>query len=117
MSEPASRTNPIVTVVGALGLLITFFVLACGESGREVTKAEFGKAWPFSVSSGRVDCVKGLAYIFKANGKTYGLNGHADAWGIADADLKDIWLKDPEYPELDLRIGIGAIQDAASEQC
>jgi hypothetical protein len=55
--------------------------------------------------------------IFKANGKTYGLNGYADMWGIADTDLKDIWLKDPKYPDFDLWIPIGAIQNAASQQC
>jgi|LGVE01.1.fsa_nt_gb hypothetical protein len=99
-------------------LLVTAIGTLTGcKSGREVSKEEFGEQWPFTVGSGRVECVKELAFVFKVNGKTYGLNGFADSWGISNADLKDIWLRDPKYPDLELWVSIGAIQQAAEEQC
>jgi hypothetical protein len=42
----------------------------------EVTKDDFGKAWPFTVPDGELAC-KESSVTFSANGRNYGLNGTA----------------------------------------
>ena len=103
-----------VLAVVVLAGLVAWYSLS--GSGREVTASEFGDEWPFTVTKGRVDCVKGLAYTFEANGVVYGLNGFADSW-LETEDLKQIWARDPRYPDLQLYISIDAIQKAAEAEC
>lgn len=73
--------------------------------GANVTRAMFGKRWPLSVSSGRVNCVPAsggnLMVIFTADDNTrYALNGIARsaqneaAFGFKE--ITPIWLDDPE---------------------
>ncbi|PHR93480.1 MAG: hypothetical protein COA78_32785 [Blastopirellula sp.] len=103
-----------VFAIAVLAGIIAWFVF--GGSGREVTAEEFGDQWPFTVDRGVVDCVKEMAYTFEADGKVYALNGFASAW-LGAADTKAIARLNPKYPDLDLYIGIGAVQSAAKAEC
>jgi hypothetical protein len=48
-----------------------------GGTAREVTAAEFGEAWPFTVDSGVVRCEADKRVVFIANNTIYALNTRA----------------------------------------
>ncbi len=100
-------------------VLFTLLVLAGGRgwpsTGREVTRQEFGDRWPFTVERGVVICLVGHVAVFRAGGVTYALNGLARQRG-GYADIRPIWLDDPEYPGL-LKVSLGPILDAALDLC
>lgn len=98
-------------------LVVLFALSACGESssssGLEVSKEEFGEAWPFTIDSGVVDCVDGQAAIFKTGGRSYQLNGVARSRGYAPID--PIWRDDPEIPGA--KVSVGNMIAIALKQC
>ena len=55
---------------------------ACGSPGPsgQVTREDFGEAWPFTVHSGKLGCDRGAATIY-AGGRGYALNDKALARG------------------------------------
>jgi hypothetical protein len=65
--------------------------------GIKVTRGEYGKSWPFAVSSGRLRCEGAGAVVFTAGGQDYALNGMA-----ADryASIDSVW-KAGEDPDVD----------------
>lgn len=86
--------------------LSIFFVFSYGKvfgEGLEVSRSEFGDSWPFTVEAGVVDCVDGQAAVFKAEGKTYQLNGFARSRGYAPID--PIWKGNPDIPGTKISIG------------
>lgn len=62
---------------------------------QEVTREEFGEAWPFTVDSGVVACRSVSSVIFITDRKIYAVNGLAMSDGIYE-DIKEIWRVDPE---------------------
>ncbi len=75
-----------------IGLLVVGWVYnLLFPPGTKVTQAEYGDAWPLTVSEGRVDCLNGHKVIFSSNGKTYGLNGTAL---IDYPGIEPIWKTD-----------------------
>ena len=89
--------------------------------GREVTRAEFGERWPFSVERGVVDCVGVSEAVFRANGVTYAINGRArslaKSHGYVDLADSDIWRDDPRYPGTGLKVSIHGMINLALQQC
>ena len=113
------RSLPII-------FLSSLFIIGCAESQSEkarVPKSEqsgiltssemFGSEWPFTVSSGVVDCVKGSAAVFKANGKSYQLNGVASMLGFESID--SIWKDNPAIPGT--KVNIDPMIDLVLKQC
>jgi hypothetical protein len=78
--------------------MTAFFLPASANAGTTITKRELGTKWPFTVTSGQLECIKGQAVIFHANGKIYGVNGFAKSLGYAAID--PIWRGDPEMKKL-----------------
>lgn len=96
--------------------LMIFFIAYCGKAlgaGLEVSKPEFGDAWPFTVESGVVDCVDGQAAIFKHGGKVYQLNGFARSRGYAPID--PIWRDNPDIPGA--KVSISGMVRIALDRC
>lgn len=84
-------------------------------SGANVKRSQFGKKWPLTVKSGRVNCIRtggtGVAVAFTAdNGKKYALNGTAkgsenkEVFGFVDVD--PIWADNPDVPGTKKDIGV-----------
>lgn len=59
----------------------------------EITRAEFGITWPFTVESGILSCEEGGAVVFTAEGVSYGLN--ATATGLGYEPIGPIWADAP----------------------
>jgi hypothetical protein len=59
----------------------------------EITRAEFGTTWPFTVESGILSCEEGGAVVFTAEGVSYGLNASATALGYES--INPIWADAP----------------------
>jgi hypothetical protein len=69
-------------------------ISACSKPGVEITAQQYAEKWPFSVSSGRLEC-KGQSVIFHAEGVSYAVNGVAKQNGYAA--IEPIWKQDPSF--------------------
>jgi hypothetical protein len=70
-------------------------------------KLTYGKKWPFSVDQIEVFCAGYHEIYFKTSGKIYTLNGSSKSASKNNPlihSAKEIWLDDPEYPEI--KIGL-----------
>ena len=89
-------------------LIMLIFVLYSATAltgAANISEADSGGDWPFTVSSGVLSCTpRGKLHIvtFSANGNTYAVNGtaktHAKSLGLRDSD--EIWKRDPKYPQM-----------------
>ena len=75
-------------------LLIWFTVFSSSvlADARNITAQEFGAKWPFTVSSGTLNCSPPSVVTFRANGRTYAVNGMASSRGYAA--IEPIWKLD-----------------------
>ena len=64
--------------------------------GRVITEQDFGSAWPFTVSEGRLRCTKN-SVTFEANGSTFAINRTAQSRGFPRVD--PIWKYDTSIEE------------------
>jgi Protein of unknown function (DUF2511) len=104
------KTKLAVTSILAMALLA-----ACDEaSGIEISQAEFGDKWPFTVASGRLECVPPSKVIFHAGGTTYAVNGMASS-DKRYREIRPIWKDNPEIPGT--KINIGPIIDRGFALC
>lgn len=89
------------------------------ESARagEVTAEEFGEDWPFTVDSGRLSCRAPRQALFRADGRTYPLNGAASARAMDHGypALDRIWRDNPDIPGT--KISVGPMISRALELC
>jgi|GEM_PF-1278048 len=104
--------------LAAFFAMCVVLLAACGDSGLQVSKAQYGDAWPFAVDEGVVDCVKSSggrvhSAIFKTGGKVYGLNVVAE--GRDYLPLEPIWRNDPQRPGQPL--SLDPMIKLALEQC
>lgn len=66
-----------------------------------ITKTDLGDEWPFTVDEGIIEAVTGsLAIVFKANGKTYAVNGIAQGKAFGYSKIDEIWASDPSTPRI-----------------
>ena len=80
------------------GFVTSVIILsACSEPGTDITRMELGDKWPFSVDSGKLECIQD-AVVFHANGKVYAVNGFAETMGYDAID--EIWVEDPSFFEI-----------------
>lgn len=94
------------------GVPFAVLLLAACQPGVQVTREEYGPAWPFTVERGYVDCHDGAA-TFRSNGIEYQLNGTAMTRGYRP--LESIWRENPDIPGT--RIGLGDILERALKEC
>ncbi|WP_081194874.1 DUF2511 domain-containing protein [Halomonas sp. BC1] len=100
-------------VIVLVVLASVFLVSGCSQSGQQVSASEYGEKWPFTVQSGRLDCVQGRAAIFIVGDKKYQLNGFAQSKGYQS--ITPIWRNNPDIPGA--KINIGEMTKLALEQC
>lgn len=71
-------------------LLVALLCVGCGDdpSRPRVTAAEYGEAWPLTLTEGRLQCetsgARQLVTLDAGNGIHYGLNGSAIDFGFPD---------------------------------
>ena len=99
------------------GLLLAVLV-ACGPSGgREVTRLQYGEAWPFTVAKGTVDCDAQGRAIFRTQrpdpSGVWALTGEARAYGYPAID--PFWRENPSMPGT--RVPLTEMVRLALEQC
>src|SRR5262245_2555590 len=79
-------------------------LLACGSPGLEVSRDQFGAAWPFAAERGTIRCVtrsdRPLVTIDTGDGIQYGINGAARGFGGFPDGLK---ILQPEKVGADLQ--------------
>ncbi len=79
----------------------------------EISREEYGENWPFTVDSGRLECWRGPAAVFVADGTVYQLNGVAKQMGHAPID--PIWRDNPAIPGT--KISLGPVIQRALKLC
>ena len=98
-------------------VILSFVFVACSDDsnrGEEISEKDYGDKWPFTVASGRVECIAPSKVVFHANGKTYAVNGMASG-DKRFRDLREIWRDNPDpiFP----KINIGPIIDKGLTLC
>ena len=73
-----------LTLASVFGLVVGFLSVTAllpepSREGIEISQAEYGDQWPFSIQQGWLRCEGAGAVIFTAGGKDYGVNGMAGA--------------------------------------
>jgi Protein of unknown function (DUF2511) len=86
-----------------------------GSDSAEVSRAEFGNAWPLTVESGTVSCEPPSSVVFTDDsGNRYAVNGTAmSATDYPDIDA--IWAPNPEIDGT--KIDISPILDTGLDLC
>jgi len=79
----------------------------------EISRDEYGENWPFTVDRGRLECWRGPAAVFVADGTVYQLNGVAKQMGHAPID--PIWRDNPAIPGT--KISLGPVIQRALKLC
>jgi hypothetical protein len=97
--------------------LLLLALIACGPSGREVTRAEFGDAWPLTIERATVDCDAQGRAILKTRAPdptgTWALTGAAQQYGYPPID--PFWRENPGIPGT--RVPLTELIRLALEQC
>lgn len=112
---PAGMRLPSLWLL--LALLVTFLV-ACGSSGLEVTKAQYGDAWPFSVDQGTLSCKTSgggrlRSAVFKFEDTEYALNAVAE--GLGYDSVEPIWRNRPQF--FGVKADLAPMVALALQQC
>lgn len=98
-----------------LFLVCILFANSVNQSGRKISKKEFGSLWPLTVDEGYVECING-AVIFTSKGKTYAVNGIANGRKKYQ-DIMPIWKVDPAYNNRNVKMDISPIINAGLKLC
>ena len=102
MSTPAMITNRHrwPHVIAAVGIAVLLIGCPPVRSGREVTRQQYGDAWPFTVDRVILDCDAGGRAIVKTRSPdvtgTWGLTGAARTYGYPGVD--HMWRDNPAIP-------------------
>jgi hypothetical protein len=82
--------------------VLTATVQAAPPTETPITRADLGAQWPLTVDAGVVGCERGKAIKLVAGGKTYALNGTAQAYskqlGFGWQPVAAIWRDNPDIP-------------------
>jgi hypothetical protein len=101
-----------------LWVVLAVSILAgCGGSGVEVTRQQYGEAWPFTVERGVVDCDARGAALFQTRSPdvtgTWALTGFAQSRGYPPVDR--FWRDNPRIPGT--KVPLTPITNLALQQC
>ena len=86
----------IASVTSVLVVSLILATATCdtdeGDGGNtvEVTRSDFGNAWPLTVGGGTLRCNGAGAVTFEAEGTVYDVNGLAETQDLG-ADIDPIW--------------------------
>jgi Protein of unknown function (DUF2511) len=83
-------------------------------NGVNLSKSDFGPAWPLTVDQATVRCENGNAVVLDANGTTYAVNGAAKT-ETDYPDVQAIWRDNPALPGT--KVDIGPVIDAGLKLC
>jgi len=115
-------------VISVIVVVLSMFNLPAQAARTEtISEGEYGKQWPFTVSSGQLSCSGAGAVTFTANGKTYAVNGLAKS-DHKNSDIEKIWKSDSDSdlakyvlkqgrPDLVPKISIAPIIDRGLKLC
>jgi hypothetical protein len=97
-SRGRARGRPWAAGMGLAALL--GLILACGSPDLEVTKAQFGDAWPFAVDQGVLLCQTSSgghvrSALLRVGETEYALNAAAETRGFDS--VEPIWRNDPQF--------------------
>ncbi len=98
-------------------LLFTMSMISCDKGTKNLSAGDFGDKWPFTVSSGEVECI-GHDYqiVFESGGRTYALNDAAKA-SESFEDISVIVKPDPNYPGGLVKMDLSLIEFEALKLC
>jgi hypothetical protein len=75
--------------------LVAWALTGCSATGRPVTRAEFGDAWPLTVDSGTVHCRGTDSVTFETGGVIYDVTGADEVFGSGFGEpIEPIWARD-----------------------
>jgi hypothetical protein len=86
-----------------------------------VTQEQYGDKWPFTVPKGKLECFPPGIITFRANEKTYAVNGLASSRGYPKID--EIWRDDPNQEEVQegtvfiMKVDMGPIINKGLDLC
>lgn len=107
------------SVTAALTILACASVAHAQVQREMIEPKDLGKPWPFTMRSGTLECHNRGAIVFVANGKTYTINGTADAYARARnlpwVDVRPIWRDDPSIPGI--KIDMGPVIERGQKLC
>ena len=119
ISRRSRGRAPGRALAAGLGLAAVLgLVLACGAPGLEVTKAQYGDAWPFTVDQGTLFCTTSSggrlrSAVLRVGEVEYAVNAAAETRGYAS--IEPIWRSDSQY--LGRKIDLKPMVTLALEQC
>ena len=108
----------ILPFVAAVALVLAS---GCGDdNSRTITEADYGDAWPLTVSEATLICETPSAVILKVGSNYYGVNGTGSTYverehPLNGRDLERIWRLDPGG--IGPRISIFPLIDDGLELC
>jgi hypothetical protein len=82
---------------------------------RKISQAELKNNWPFTISSGEIECRTGQVLLFRDGARVYALNGTAKMRMPKLLDIEPIWKPDPKIPGA--KINVGPLMDEARKLC
>ena len=103
-------------LIAAFLVALLLPTLAFADGSVSISKAKYGKRWPFKVKRGVLACQgsNGVgAVTFTTGGKTYAVNGIARQKGLKPID--PIWRANPAIPCT--KIDIGPIIERGLKLC
>jgi hypothetical protein len=78
-------------------------VAGCSVIGRDVTRTDFGDAWPFTVESGTLRCQGTDSIAFETGGVIYDVTGAGSVFGSGFGEpIEPIWARDASGAHKDL---------------
>jgi len=92
MTNSIRRAASLVLIFG-LGTVLA----ACSDSS-EISEKEYGHKWPFTVKSGKLECIDPGTVLFHSGGQTYGLYNVMAADGGNYLPINDITRPNPAVP-------------------
>lgn len=98
-----------------IGILTVAILAACERAfAVEISQAEYGDKWPFTVPSGRLECIPYSKVVFHAGGVAYAVNGLA----MSDKryrNIRPIWRDNPGVGGP--KVNIGSVLDRGLALC
>ena len=97
--------------------VVILVLSACSSNEKNISESDFKAAWPFTVSSGSIECL-GNPYVivFKTEGHTYALNDAARATDKYE-DISVIVKDDPNYPGSNIKMDLSIIEFEGLKLC
>ncbi len=78
-------------------IFLLFGIYSASSQALPIESSQFGDNWPFTVESGELACVNGVAIVFSTGGTDYAVNGTASTMGYSG--IEPIWKLDPDMLE------------------